>query len=69
MQQDETNALLREIRDLLASQESRYETHRAETKKLYDEQLARMKQMESRRLVAAAIMVACLIAFGIFACQ
>jgi hypothetical protein len=65
----ETNELLREIRDLLNGQEARYEKHRIETKKLYDEQLARMRAMERRRTVVAAVLVGCLIAFGLFACK
>jgi hypothetical protein len=50
---DETNDLLREIRDLLAGQEARYEIHRAETKKIYE---AANRMAIRRQLVSVVIM-------------
>ena len=46
--ESETNQLLREIRDLLASQESKYQQHIADSKALYAEQLAVTEQARKK---------------------
>lgn len=59
---DETNELLREIRDLLAGQEGRYEKHRAETKKIYEA----ANQAAIRRQLVSAVILGVLLALFIF---
>jgi hypothetical protein len=51
--QDETNELLREIRDLLGAQEGRYDKTIAANKALYEEAYRRM----ARRQIIAAIVI------------
>ena len=48
MQDDQANALLREIRDLLAAREAQYTNHLANTEKAYAEQLKRSRQQALR---------------------
>jgi hypothetical protein len=65
---DETNKLLREIRDLLADRERQYAAHLQDVRDMYNEQLLQARQERERAInrlsLAAAIIGA--IAFGIY---
>ena len=52
-QKDETNSLLREIRDLLAAQEGKYEKNVADNRQMYQEYSAKVMR---RQLIAAIIL-------------
>ena len=51
-QHDETNSLLREIRDLLAAQQGKYEKNVADNRQMYQEYSAKVMR---RQLIAAII--------------
>ena len=52
-QDDETNSLLREIRDLLAAQQGKYEKNVADNRQMYQEYSAKVMR---RQLIAALVM-------------
>jgi hypothetical protein len=57
MADDETNLLLREIRDLLAAQESKYSQHLADCQRIYKEQLDAAAAWQRKRAVLGAILM------------
>ena len=63
---DDTNELLRQIREILAGHGEVLERHRAESTRIWQQQMTRMEAMRRRGIIAAAIMVACLIAAMLF---
>lgn len=67
---DETNQLLREIRDLMASREQQYQQHLADIGKAYDEQLRRYAAERRKSAWIAGglfLLLAMFVAFAKFA--
>ncbi|MBA3480346.1 MAG: hypothetical protein H0T51_00890 [Pirellulales bacterium] len=54
---DETNELLREIRDLLAQRERQYEEHLGKTRALYDSQLQAAEKLRRKMMRNLLIVV------------
>jgi hypothetical protein len=52
-QDDETNSLLREIRDLLAAQQGKYEKNVADNRQMYQEYSAKVMR---RQLIVAIVL-------------
>ena len=59
MSSDETNQLLREIRDILASQQSKYDDHLKKIQGLYMEQIQTNAQERTKsvRIIFALVLV------------
>jgi hypothetical protein len=57
---DDTNALLKEIRDLLATREKQYSDHLAEVRNMYEYQLARFREERAKSIRAISIILAVL---------
>jgi hypothetical protein len=69
MSDNETNQLLREIRDLLASREATYDQHLAKIQKEYDRQVetnAKERQKSVRTITAMILLLTGLVAFAVY---
>jgi hypothetical protein len=65
--QEETNALLREIRDLLERQEAKSADLLAESRAIYDEHYRRVKRLSTVRLFYATALICGLVAWAVLA--
>ncbi len=56
MSNEETNELLREIRNLLAEREQKYDEHLEKTRKLYESQLRRARRFQLRSILFVLVL-------------